>query len=100
MTALGTLVMDEMIIPVVAVKLERERVWVVGRLKGPIPEGRFAARDIRIHGSDGSLVCQGVQRVGWPRCYEGDVIDATFEMEISGRVFYPTGDGDTKVRRR
>lgn len=69
MRPLGSINVDELIIPIIDIELKHGQIMFVGYLAGPTKASR-GTRDYSIHGSDGRVIyrAQGIAGLKWQAC--------------------------------
>lgn len=79
--ALGTVVFDEVIAPVVRIEMRNRSFVVTAQISGPVAERAEGMHMCRLHGSDGSVVMTDEVWSGWPAVYAGDTLQFSFAAE-------------------
>lgn len=83
---LGSLVVDEVIVPVVDLYLDHGAFVTISRLHGPLPA--VDTRDYVLHDRAGRAVfrSQGHHRLAWPAMPEGGEVFITCEVRVDGVI--------------
>lgn len=78
----GSIVIDELIFPIVDMRLDDGTLWVVAEVRGPIRAGDSA--DYAVHGRDGKPVwySQGNVRFSWPAMRAGTRLRVSLQLDI------------------
>lgn len=79
----GTVVVDELVIPIVDVYLDRGLIYVVAETRGPLPAGRDVA--YRVHGRDGQLVyatAPGITGLNWDPVPAGTRLTVVCPLQV------------------
>lgn len=87
--ALGALVVDEVVVPVTGVRLDRGAFVTTAYVRGPVPA--VDSTDYVLLGMDGRVVyrsARGVNRVQWPALRPGDTLRVVLASEVAGRTAF------------
>lgn len=82
--AKGSIVIDELIIPIVDIYLDRGQFWVVAHVVGPVPD--VDTRDYVINGRDGRTVVRavGIGGLRWSRIKAGHTLTVVAPISFEG----------------
>lgn len=85
MQPLGTINVDELIIPITQVQLEHGAILFRGRLRGPLKASQ-GTRSYAIHGVDGRVVyrAHGIAGLSWPAVDALSWLDIVCPMQVHG----------------
>lgn len=82
----GSIVVDELIIPITDIYLDRGQIWVVATVAGPVPD--VDTRDYVINGRDGKTVVRalGISGLRWSRVLAGDSLTVVAPVSFTDRM--------------
>lgn len=84
---MGTVVIDEHVLPITALHLAGGRIHVTVRITGPLPA--VDARDYSLFGRDGSQIVRGNNAgrpIRWQRVGPRDTLAVVIQLEVPGKL--------------
>lgn len=84
----GSIIVDEIILPIIDMYLCDGKLWLVARVTGPVPD--VCSADYVVCGRDGKVFvkARGVDGVSWSRIRDGVTLVVVVPLELAGGVAY------------
>ena len=85
MRPLGSIVVDEQIVPIVELRLDKGALWLIAHVRGPVPA--VDTLNYIVVGRDGRQVWHGTaigQPIRWPVVYALDELSVSLRLEVQG----------------
>ena len=96
----GSINVDELIIPIVDIRLDYRMILFTGRLPGPVPAGTYDT--YTVHDAEGRVVfrVEGIGDLSWHAVDPGSFLVIEVPLQLYGFTAYPSGEPHPRMAAR